>query len=56
MYEYVHTERGWVLYWGAAVLHRKAPEQPRLLPIEIDRTTAAAPIAANREPPKRLSA
>jgi hypothetical protein len=56
MYEYVQTATGWKLYWGAAVLHRQAPEQPRLTPVEIDRTTQTGQTGVDHEPVTSMSA
>jgi hypothetical protein len=53
MYEYVQTATGWKLYWGAAVLHHQAPEQPRLTPVD---TTLAGQTSVDREPVTSMSA
>jgi hypothetical protein len=51
MYEFVKTEQGWVLYWGAAILHEKR-EAPK--PI-VTAAEEKAPLDA-REPLTTLSA
>jgi hypothetical protein len=52
MYEFVQTEKGWVLVWGAAVLYGAEEEAPKpVVPAVAEKARADA-----REPLTTLSA